>query len=31
VLEAQAQWAVRFGGAHCDDITVACAFLPIAA
>jgi RNA polymerase II C-terminal domain phosphatase-like 3/4 len=28
VLEAQAQWAVKFGGAHCDDITVAVAFLP---
>ncbi|KAL4447888.1 hypothetical protein ABPG75_005107 [Micractinium tetrahymenae] len=27
-LEAQAQWAVRFGGQHCDDITVAVAFLP---
>lgn len=27
-LEAQAQWAVKFGGQHCDDITVACAFLP---
>lgn len=27
-LEAQAQWALRFGGQHCDDITVAVAFLP---
>lgn len=30
VLEAQAQWAVKFAGAHCDDITVAAAFLPAA-
>ena len=27
-LEAQAQWALRFGGEYCDDVTVAVAFLP---
>jgi RNA polymerase II C-terminal domain phosphatase-like 3/4 len=25
--EAQARWAGRFDGAHCDDVTVAVAFL----
>jgi RNA polymerase II C-terminal domain phosphatase-like 3/4 len=28
VQEARAQWASRFGGQLCDDVTVAVAFLP---
>lgn len=27
---AQLAWAARFGGAHCDDITLAVAFVPAA-